>query len=57
MLSSQTKDQITAAAMKKLKDYGLTMDNVMAMSDKQLGELIFPVGFWQVMASSILISC
>ncbi|EDV27688.1 uncharacterized protein TRIADDRAFT_21050 [Trichoplax adhaerens] len=47
MLSSQTKDQITAAAMHRLKNHGLTMDNVMATSDKQLGELIFPVGFWQ----------
>ena len=55
MLSSQTKDQITAAAMEKLKNYGLTMDNVMATSDKQLGELIFPVGFWQVMANSFKI--
>ena len=48
MLSSQTKDQVTSAAMKKLRTHGCTVDNIMETSDKTLGELIYPVGFWKV---------
>lgn len=48
MLSSQTKDHVTHGAMAKLLDYGLTVDKILAISDKKLGELIYPVGFWKV---------
>ena len=48
MLSSQTKDQITHAAMKKLRQHGCTIDNILKTSDKVLGDLIYPVGFWKV---------
>ncbi|XP_037830590.1 endonuclease III-like protein 1 isoform X2 [Kryptolebias marmoratus] len=47
MLSSQTKDQVTAAAMQKLRTHGCTAQNVLATDDKTLGELIYPVGFWR----------
>ncbi|XP_060589390.1 endonuclease III-like protein 1 [Ruditapes philippinarum] len=47
MLSSQTKDQITSAAMSKLRAHGCTIDNILSTSDKILGELIYPVGFWK----------
>ncbi|CAF4869729.1 unnamed protein product [Pieris macdunnoughi] len=47
MLSSQTKDQVTFAAMERLKQRGLTVDNILAMSDEELGTLIYPVGFWK----------
>ncbi|CAH2106104.1 unnamed protein product [Euphydryas editha] len=47
MLSSQTKDQVTFAAMERLRSKGLTVDNVLAMSDEELGQLIYPVGFWK----------
>ncbi|XP_053607836.1 endonuclease III-like protein 1 isoform X1 [Plodia interpunctella] len=47
MLSSQTKDQVTFAAMEKLRARGLTIDNVLKMSDEELGQLIYPVGFWK----------
>lgn len=47
MLSSQTKDQVTFAAMERLREHGLTVDNVLQMSDEKLGELIYPVGFWK----------
>ncbi|CAK1547447.1 unnamed protein product [Leptosia nina] len=47
MLSSQTKDQVTFAAMQRLKQRGLTVDNVLSMSDEELGNLIYPVGFWK----------
>ena len=48
MLSSQTKDQITSAAMAKLRNHGCNVDNILKTSDKVLGELIYPVGFWKV---------
>ncbi|XP_048465495.1 endonuclease III-like protein 1 isoform X2 [Rhincodon typus] len=47
MLSSQTKDQVTFAAMKQLREHGLTVENILKMDDKTLGELIYPVGFWR----------
>ncbi|XP_026324918.1 endonuclease III homolog isoform X2 [Hyposmocoma kahamanoa] len=47
MLSSQTKDQVTFAAMKRLRVRGLTVENVLKMSDEELGQLIYPVGFWK----------
>ena len=48
MLSSQTKDEVNFAAMTRLKERGLTPENIVEMSDKELGELIYPVGFWKV---------
>ena len=48
MLSSQTKDQVNAAAMERLKEHGLTVPNILKTNDKKLGELIYPVGFWRV---------
>lgn len=47
MLSSQTKDQVTHAAMQRLKEHGLTIDNILDTSDEDLGKLIYPVGFWK----------
>lgn len=48
MLSSQTKDEVNYAAMQRLKEHGLTVDNILETSDEQLGKLIYPVGFWKV---------
>lgn len=47
MLSSQTKDQVTFAAMEKLKAYGLTIENILKTPSSKIGELIYPVGFWK----------
>lgn len=47
MLSSQTKDQVTHAAMLKLRQHGCTIDNILATTDEELGKLIYPVGFWK----------
>ncbi|XP_053132091.1 endonuclease III-like protein 1 isoform X2 [Hemicordylus capensis] len=47
MLSSQTKDQVTSAAMTRLREHGLTVDNVLQTDDATLGRLIYPVGFWK----------
>lgn len=48
MLSSQTKDQVTAGAMQRLRARGLTVDSILQMDDSTLGALIYPVGFWRV---------
>lgn len=53
MLSSQTKDQVTFAAMEKLKAHGLTVENVLKTSASKIGELIYPVGFWRKKADYI----
>ncbi|XP_077286024.1 nth-like DNA glycosylase 1 [Arctopsyche grandis] len=47
MLSSQTKDQVTHAAMQRLKEHGLTVDHILETPDNDLGKLIYPVGFWK----------
>ncbi|XP_035027588.1 endonuclease III-like protein 1 [Hippoglossus stenolepis] len=47
MLSSQTKDQVTAAAMQKLRAHGCTVENILSTDDETLGKLIYPVGFWR----------
>ncbi|XP_028904925.1 endonuclease III-like protein 1 isoform X2 [Ornithorhynchus anatinus] len=47
MLSSQTKDQVTAGAMRRLQAHGLSVDGVLRMDDATLGRLIYPVGFWK----------
>ncbi|XP_038618783.1 endonuclease III-like protein 1 [Tachyglossus aculeatus] len=47
MLSSQTKDHITAGAMQRLQAHGLSVDSVLRMDDTTLGRLIYPVGFWK----------
>jgi len=47
MLSSQTKDQITAAAMNKLKLYGCNIDRIIESSEENLQEILYPVGFYK----------
>jgi len=47
MLSSQTKDEVNFAAMTRLKDNGLTVENLLKTDDETLGKLIYPVGFWK----------
>lgn len=52
MLSSQTKDQVTSAAMLRLRRRGLSVDSVLQMDDETLGQIIYPVGFWRVSAGT-----
>ncbi|XP_025909682.1 endonuclease III-like protein 1, partial [Nothoprocta perdicaria] len=47
MLSSQTKDEVTSAAMQRLRQRGLTVDSILQMDDATLGQIIYPVGFWR----------
>lgn len=48
MLSSQTRDQVTSAAMMRLRKHGLTVDRILETDEEALGRLIYPVGFWRV---------
>ena len=45
MLSSQTKDTVNIATMRKLRAHGCTLENLRATSDETLHELIRAVGF------------
>lgn len=47
MLSSQTKDQVTHAAMQRLNTHGCKPNVIVATPDDVLGKLIYPVGFWK----------
>eukprot|EP00833_Pecoramyces_ruminatium_P002854 jgi/Orpsp1_1/1176886/evm.model.c7180000059388.2 len=53
MLSSQTKDQITAEAIQKLQKKGLTIENILKMSEKEIDKCIEKVGFHNRKASYI----
>ncbi|VDQ02912.1 unnamed protein product [Trichobilharzia regenti] len=53
MLSSQTKDQVTAAAMERLKSRGCTLTNLINMKTEELQGLIYPVGFHKTKAVNI----
>jgi len=57
MLSSQTKDEVNFAAMLRLRDHGLTIDNILATDEEKIGQLIYPVGFWRNKAKYILKTC
>lgn len=45
MLSSQTRDEVTAEAMQKLLKNGLTPENIVVLPEKKLNALISKVGF------------
>ncbi|VDK17462.1 unnamed protein product [Anisakis simplex] len=47
MLSSQTKDEVTAAAMQRLKARGCTVENILGMDEEELRNLLIPVGFYK----------
>ncbi|DBA04032.1 TPA: hypothetical protein N0F65_009379 [Lagenidium giganteum] len=53
MLSSQTKDPVNAAAMRRLIAHGLTIESMRKIDQKKLAELIHPVGFFNNKAKYI----
>ena len=48
MLSSQTRDEQTSAAMKRLKQSknGLSISSIQQMKDEELSDLLYGVGFY-----------
>lgn len=48
MLSSQTKDEITAKAMIELKKLPLEIDAILAADQEKIAQTIYPVSFYKV---------
>lgn len=57
MLSSQTKDEVTSAAHRRLQTHGLTVDNILQTPEARIGELISTVGFWRRKARYLIDTC
>jgi len=57
ILSAQTNDKTTFAIMRKLLDFGLTVDNISGLTEAKLIELIYGVNFHNNKARSILNVC
>jgi endonuclease-3 len=56
MLSSQTKDEVTDAAVSKLREAvggSLSVDAILAASDSAISEAIGKVGFWRRKTQSV----
>lgn len=53
MLSSQTKDQTTYAAMNRLKSKNLTPQTMVSMDTVELEKLLYPVSFYKTKAKNI----
>ena len=53
MLSPQTKDNVTYETTKKLLENGLTIDNIIKISQEDLVQIIFKVSFHNVKAKNI----
>ncbi|CAA90766.2 Endonuclease III homolog [Caenorhabditis elegans] len=47
MLSSQTRDEVNAAAMKRLKDHGLSIGKILEFKVPDLETILCPVGFYK----------
>jgi endonuclease-3 len=47
MLSAQTKDEVTAKAMRELQKLPLNIDNFLACPDDKLEKMIYPVSFYK----------
>ena len=39
--------KVNFAAMERLKEHGLTIENLLNTSEEKLGEMIKPAGFWR----------
>ncbi|KAK6745293.1 hypothetical protein RB195_011801 [Necator americanus] len=47
MLSSQTKDEVTSAAMMRLRKHGCNVDAMLSIPTLELEKLLCPVGFYK----------
>src|SRR5690606_15082494 len=47
LLSSQTKDEVTYAASTRLRELGLTPENISQTDEDKLRDTIYPVGFYK----------
>ncbi|XP_022916083.2 endonuclease III-like protein 1 [Onthophagus taurus] len=53
MLSSQTKDEVTYAAMLRLREHGCTLEKISEITEQKLSELLYPVSFYKNKAKYI----
>jgi len=53
VLSLRTKDNVTAAAARRLFDHAATPREMLRLSEEQIQELIYPTGFYRVKAQNI----
>lgn len=54
ILSLRTKDETTAVASKRLFSKSSTPEEMIKLGEKRIGELIYPVGFYNVKSKNIL---
>ncbi|CAD6188629.1 unnamed protein product [Caenorhabditis auriculariae] len=47
MLSSQTRDEVTASAMARLKEHGCSIDDMINIPTDELEKILCPVGFYK----------
>ena len=57
LLSSQTKDVILYPAIQRLREKGLTIDNILLMEQSDLAAIIKPVGFYNKKAETLQKIC
>lgn len=55
VLSLRTKDQVTAKACERLFAEADTPEKMLELSEKKIGELIYPTGFYKTKAKNILL--
>lgn len=57
VLSSRTKDEVTASATERLMSRASSLEQMLRLSEEQIAELIYPVGFYKTKARAILHIC
>jgi len=57
MLQAQTKDKINFEAMFRLKQYGLTIENMNTIPFRELTGMIYKVGYHRRKAKNIKETC
>ncbi|MDX1382444.1 MAG: endonuclease III [Thermoanaerobaculia bacterium] len=57
LLSARTKDEVTAAASRRLFAQAPTPEAVLALTEARVAELIYPVGFYKTKARNVLAAC
>ena len=57
ILSSRTKDEVTAAASERLFSLASTPEKMLCLSEEEIRKAIYPVGFYKTKAANLLRTC
>jgi len=57
MLSTRTKDEVTAEAAERLLRRAPTPEALLELPEVEIGRLIYPVGFWKQKAAALRTTC